>query len=51
VWGESDQVIPAVHATALGDRARAEVISEAGHMVQMEKANRVNELVLALIKT
>ncbi|CAH1659583.1 acetoin dehydrogenase dihydrolipoyllysine-residue acetyltransferase subunit [Chelatococcus asaccharovorans] len=46
IWGESDQVIPAAHAAALGDRARVDVIGEAGHMVQMEKAGRVNELVL-----
>lgn len=50
VWGESDRVIPAAHARALGERARVEVIGEAGHMVQMEKASRVNELVLAHIK-
>lgn len=45
LWGESDRVIPAAHAAALGERATSEVIGEAGHMVQMEKANRVNELV------
>ncbi|KIZ47436.1 MULTISPECIES: acetoin dehydrogenase dihydrolipoyllysine-residue acetyltransferase subunit [Rhodopseudomonas] len=45
IWGESDQVIPAAHATALGDTAKTEVIADAGHMVQMEKASRVNELV------
>lgn len=51
IWGESDAVIPAAHAEALGDRAKAEVIGEAGHMVQMEKANRVNELVRGHIET
>lgn len=50
IWGESDQVIPAAHARTLGERARAEIIGDAGHMVQMEKANRVNELVLAHIR-
>jgi pyruvate dehydrogenase E2 component (dihydrolipoamide acetyltransferase) len=50
VWGASDQVIPAAHASALDGRAKIEVIGEAGHMVQMEKANRVNELVLAHTK-
>ena len=39
-------MIPPAHAEALGDRARAEVLGEAGHMVQMEKANKVNELLL-----
>lgn len=47
VWGGSDQVIPAAHASALDGRATTEVVGEAGHMVQMEKAGRVNELVLA----
>ncbi|MFG1370987.1 acetoin dehydrogenase dihydrolipoyllysine-residue acetyltransferase subunit [Xanthobacter oligotrophicus] len=46
VFGASDKVIPPAHAQALGKRARAEVLGEAGHMVQMEKANKVNELLL-----
>ncbi len=49
VWGEDDRIIPAAHATALDGRARAEIIPGAGHMVQMEKANRVNELILGHI--
>lgn len=49
VWGEEDRIIPAAHATALDGRARAEVIPGAGHMVQMEKASRVNELILGHI--
>ncbi len=44
IWGEADRIIPAAHARALGDRAHTEVIPGAGHMVQMEKAHRVNEL-------
>jgi len=47
VWGEEDRVIPAAHAKALEGRAKAEIIPGAGHMAQMEKANRVNELILA----
>jgi len=46
IWGANDRVIPSSHATALGN-ARVEVIEGAGHMVQMEKANRVNDLILA----
>lgn len=49
IWGESDQVIPASHARALGAASNAEVLSGAGHMVQMEKAGRVNELLFAQI--
>lgn len=44
VWGEQDRVIPAAHATALGSAARVAVIPNAGHMVQMEAAGKVNAL-------
>lgn len=45
IWGESDQVIPAAHAKALGGEAQVEVIAGKGHMVQMEAANEVNHLI------
>lgn len=45
VWGESDQIIPVGHARALGDKAKVEVIGGKGHMVQMEAANEVNQLI------
>ena len=48
VWGAEDQVIPAAHAQNLAN-ATVEVIDGAGHMVQMEKASRVNELILGNI--
>lgn len=44
VWGEKDRVIPAAHASALGDAARVAVIPDAGHMVQMEASGKVNAL-------
>ena len=47
IWGELDRIIPVAHAGALGGNAKVEVIPGAGHMVQMEKANRVNELIQA----
>jgi pyruvate dehydrogenase E2 component (dihydrolipoamide acetyltransferase) len=46
IWGAEDQVIPPDHANHAGT-ANIELIDGAGHMVQMEKANRVNELILA----
>jgi pyruvate dehydrogenase E2 component (dihydrolipoamide acetyltransferase) len=49
IWGEQDDIIPASHAHALADKARAEIVPSAGHMVQMEKARSVNELILAHI--
>ena len=45
IWGRADLVIPATHAQNV-DTARVEIIDGAGHMVQMEQAARVNELIL-----
>lgn len=50
ISGAGDRVIPPAHANALGAAAKVEVIEGAGHMVQMEKANRVNELLLAHLR-
>lgn len=44
VWGESDRIIPAEHASHAPATATVKVIKGAGHMVQMEKANEVNAL-------
>lgn len=49
IWGADDRIIPASHAAQAGGKASVEVIEGAGHMVQMEKAGRVNELVRAHI--
>jgi len=48
IWGANDRIIPSAHATK-SDSARVEVIDDAGHMVQIEKASRVNELILTHI--
>ena len=47
VWGSDDQVIPVAHADAVPDGASVVVLEKAGHMVQMERAGEVNELLLA----
>ena len=47
VWGSDDQVIPVAHADAVPDGASVVVLEKAGHMVQMERATEVNELLLA----
>jgi len=44
VWGADDQVIPASHAENIKN-ADVVVIEGAGHMVQMEQAAKVNELI------
>ena len=47
VWGGDDRIIPASHADAAPDGATVVVLEKAGHMVQMERATEVNELLLA----
>ena len=44
IWGARDEIIPVKHATALPN-ANVEILENAGHMSQMEAANRVNELI------
>ncbi|CZF83336.1 acetoin dehydrogenase dihydrolipoyllysine-residue acetyltransferase subunit [Grimontia marina] len=46
IWGESDAVIPASHASNISN-AEVHVLSGAGHMVQMEQAAAVNALILS----
>ena len=46
IWGESDAVIPASHASNISN-AEVHVFTDAGHMVQMEQAAAVNSLILA----
>jgi pyruvate dehydrogenase E2 component (dihydrolipoamide acetyltransferase) len=45
IWGESDRIIPAAHANGLPTSVRVHVVPGAGHMVQMEKAEEVNEVI------
>lgn len=46
IWGREDRVIPAAHATNAPAGSRVEVFDGAGHMVQLERANDVNRLIL-----
>ncbi len=46
IWGEQDAIIPQSHANAISG-AKSTLIGGAGHMVQMEEASRVNELIKA----
>lgn len=49
IWGENDAIIPASHAQGLN--AQVEVLLGQGHMVQMEAAERVNQLIEGFLKT
>ncbi|HEX6136492.1 MAG TPA: acetoin dehydrogenase dihydrolipoyllysine-residue acetyltransferase subunit [Casimicrobiaceae bacterium] len=46
VWGRNDRVVPVAHAANAPPDAIVEVLDDAGHMVQMEKASDVNRLLL-----
>ena len=50
IWGQTDEVIPQSHADAIAGAA-VTVIAEAGHMVQMENAGRVNDLIRERIRS
>jgi pyruvate dehydrogenase E2 component (dihydrolipoamide acetyltransferase) len=45
VWGRQDQIIPARHAEGLPAGIPVHVFDDAGHMVHMERAAEVNDLI------
>jgi pyruvate dehydrogenase E2 component (dihydrolipoamide acetyltransferase) len=45
IWGEGDRIIPAAHVNGVPASVRVHLIAGAGHMVHMEKAQEVNELI------
>jgi pyruvate dehydrogenase E2 component (dihydrolipoamide acetyltransferase) len=49
IWGRQDRIIPARHAEGLPAAIPVHVLHDAGHMVHMEKAAEVNELIQALV--
>ncbi len=50
IWGEQDQVLPRSHAEALAGRCTVEVLSDCGHMVQMEAPGEVNRLIVQFLQ-
>ncbi len=48
IWGHEDRIVPAAHANGLPDHVAVHLIAGAGHMVHMEKAAEVNEIILGL---
>jgi len=45
IWGEQDLIIPANHLKALPPSVAVHLVPGAGHMVHMEKAEKVNALI------
>lgn len=49
IWGTDDQIIPVEHSEGMADRVRVSRLGQAGHMVHMERAATVNELIEAVL--
>ncbi|CRM82888.1 acetoin dehydrogenase dihydrolipoyllysine-residue acetyltransferase subunit [Pseudomonas sp. 8 R 14] len=49
IWGSDDAIIPAGHAQGL--EAQVEILPGPGHMVQLEAAERVNQLISTFLKS
>jgi len=45
IWGRQDRIIPATHARGLRASVPVRLFEDAGHMVHMEKAAEVNDLI------
>ena len=50
VWGDKDQIIPCSHAANLPDSISVELLADYGHMVHMEAAREVNQLILSFLE-
>jgi pyruvate dehydrogenase E2 component (dihydrolipoamide acetyltransferase) len=50
IWGKNDRVLPPSHAEALPERCEVEVLSDCGHMVQMEASGEVNRLIARFLQ-
>ncbi len=48
IWGKQDRILPASHAEAAPNSVKVTIFDDAGHLVHMEKAAEVNELIIAL---
>jgi len=50
IWGGKDMVLPPSHAEGLPGRCTVEVLSDCGHMVQMEASGEVNRLIARFLQ-
>ncbi len=51
IWGTQDKVIPVAHASGLPGEVGVHIFEGAGHMIQMERPEQVNRLILELAAT
>lgn len=45
IWGAEDRILPVAHARNLPGNLTVEILSNSGHMVQMEAATKVNRII------
>jgi pyruvate dehydrogenase E2 component (dihydrolipoamide acetyltransferase) len=45
IWGAKDRILPVSHAQDLPEHIQTQILPDAGHMVQMEAAPKVNRLI------
>ena len=46
IWGAEDKILPAQHARSLPGHIETHILDSYGHMVQMEGAFEVNQLII-----
>lgn len=51
IWGTEDKVIPVAHAEGLLGQVGVPIFEGAGHMIQMERPEQVNRLILEIAAT
>jgi pyruvate dehydrogenase E2 component (dihydrolipoamide acetyltransferase) len=50
IWGRSDGIIPAAHATALGGDVPVHILDDAGHLPHMERSGEVSRLIARFVE-
>ena len=45
IWGKEDRILPVDHAGSLPNQVQVQILEDGGHMVQMESASEVNQLI------
>jgi pyruvate dehydrogenase E2 component (dihydrolipoamide acetyltransferase) len=50
IWGRQDRIIPVGHSDGLPSRVQVHVLDHAGHMVHMEQAAEVNDLIERFVR-
>ena len=45
IWGKEDRILPVDHVGSLPNQVEVKILEDGGHMVQMESASEVNQLI------